>query len=172
MLGSSAQVVVRKAKSADAAALAAVYGESWRLAYRGIIPHLHLEGMIRRRGPDWWANAMRSGEGLLVLEVAGAVAGYATFGRSRERRSFTKAQGEIYEIYLAPHYQGGGLGERLFESCRHALDMRGLEGLLVWALADNAGAIEFYWYRGGRPVAEAVERIGGAKLAKIAFVWN
>jgi hypothetical protein len=50
--------------------------------------------------------------------------------------------------------------------------MRGLEGLLVWALADNAGAIEFYWYRGGRPVAEAVERIGGAKLAKIAFVWN
>jgi ribosomal protein S18 acetylase RimI-like enzyme len=172
MLGSSAQIVVRKAKPSDAKALAAVFGDSWRLAYRGIIPHLHLEGMIRRRGPDWWASAMRSGEGLLVLEVARAIAGYATFGRSRHRGGVTKAQGEIYEIYLAPHYQGLGLGERLFESCRHALDLRGLDGVLVWALADNTAAIEFYWHRGGRPVAEATERIGGARLAKIAFVWN
>lgn len=172
MLGSSAQIVVRKSKPADAKALADVFRESWQLAYRGIIPHLHLEGMIRRRGPDWWTGAIRSGESLLVLDVARSVAGYATFGLSRTRSTFTKAQGEIYEIYLAPNYQGLGLGERLFESCRHALDLRGLDGLLVWALADNTGAIEFYWRRGGRPVAEATERIGGAKLPKIAFVWN
>jgi len=172
MLSSSAQVVVRKAGPADATALAAVFGDSWRFAYRGIIPHLHLESMIRRRGADWWANATRAGDGLLVLEVAGTIAGYATFGRSRERRAFPNVEGEIYEIYLAPAYQGGGFGERLFESCRYELDRRGLDGLLVWALADNSGAIEFYWRRGGRPEAKAFDRIGGAMLAKIAFVWN
>ncbi len=171
MLGQSAQIVVRKARPADAKALAAVFSSSWRVAYQGIIPHLHLEGMIRRRGSEWWVSAMRSNDGLFVLEVATTIAGYATFGRSRHRKSL-RAEGEIYEIYLDPRYQGLGLGERLFESCRHALDLRGLEGLVVWALAENSGATDFYWYRGGRPVAEAVERIGGAKLAKIAFVWN
>ena len=40
------------------------------------------------------------------------------------------------------------------------------------ALADNAGAIEFYWRRGGKPIAEVTELIGGAKLKKIAFEWN
>ena len=41
--------------------------------------------------------------------------------------------------------------------------------LIVWSLADNQGALDFYWRRGGRPVAETVELIGGAKLKKIAF---
>ena len=173
MLGSSAQIVVRRSRPQDAEALAAVFGDAWRLAYRGIIPHAHLEDTIRRRGEQWWAGAIRSGEGLRVLQVGRKVAGYATFGLARCRggRPAT-SQGEIYELYLAPSHQGLGFGERLFESCRYALDLRGLEGLLVWSLADNVGAIAFYWNRGGRPVAETTERIGGVRLKKVAFVWD
>ncbi len=169
MIGSRAQVRVRRGKLADAKPLADVFRESWELTYRGIIPHLHLETMIRRRSPEWWRTMIRSGDTLFVLEVAGQVAGYATCGVSRTRGA---QQGEIYEIYLAPTYQGLGLGEHLFEACRHALDMRRLDGLLVWALADNAGAIDFYWRRGGRPIAKRADRIGGAKLAKLAFAWG
>ena len=73
-------------------------------------------------------------DGTLVLEMAGTVAGYATIGNSRQRSPY---QGEIYELYLDPVYQGLGLGEHLFEGCRHALDMRKLNGLIVWALLDN-----------------------------------
>jgi len=169
MIGSRAQVRVRRGKLADAKPLADVFRESWELTYRGIIPHLHLETMIRRRSPEWWRTMIRSGDTLFVLEVAGQVAGYATCGVSRTRGA---QQGEIYEIYLAPTYQGLGLGEHLFEACRHALDMRRLDGLLVWALADNAGAIDFYWRRGGRPIAKRADKIGGAKLAKLAFAWG
>ena len=70
---------------------------------------------------------------------------------------------------------GGDLGEPAFaldEGARHALEMRGHAGLIVWALADNASAIEFYWRRGGKPIAETTELIGGARLNKIAFEWN
>ena len=154
---------------ADAAVLGEVFAESWRLAYRGVIPHLHLESMIQRRGPEWWQNAMRSGENILVLEVCDKIAGYATWGASRTRGVH---QGEIYELYLRPDYQGLGFGEHLFEAARHTLEMRGHAGLIVWALADNQGAIDFYWRRGGKPVAERVEEIGGAKLKKLAFEWN
>lgn len=169
MLGSSAQFAIRKARVADASALAQAFADSWRLAYRGVIPHLHLESMIQRRGPDWWQNAMRSGENILVMEVCGTVAGYATWGASRTRGVH---QGEIYELYLRPDYQGLGFGEHLFEACRHQLDQRKLKGLIVWALFENTPAIDFYWRRGGRPIGRTFDKIGGAKLEKIAFAWG
>ncbi|HZT47386.1 MAG TPA: GNAT family N-acetyltransferase [Hyphomicrobiaceae bacterium] len=169
MLGSPSKVRVRSGKPADAAALSRIFKEAWQLAYRGIIPHLHLESMIRQRTPEWWRDALRSGDSALVLEMAGTVAGYATIGSSRQRGPF---QGEIYELYLDPIYQGLGLGEHLFEGCRHALDMRKLNGLIVWALLDNTAACDFYWRRGGRPVANAYTKIGGERLEKIAFAWR
>ena len=170
MLSASTQVRIRDGKAADAAALGAIFRESWTQAYRGIIPHLHLETMIRRRGAaDWWVGALRSGESILILEVEGKVAGYATTGAARARGNY---EGEIYELYLAPLYQGAGLGELLFEGCRHKLDLRKLRGLVVWALSGNTPAIDFYWRRGGRPIARSFDRIGGSKLEKIAFAWT
>ena len=169
MLGSGSKVSVRRGKSADANALSRVFKDSWLYAYRGIIPHLHLDSMIRQRTPDWWRDVVKSGDSTLVLEFAGEIAGYATFGTSRQRGPF---QGEIYELYLDPVYQGLGLGEHLFEGCRHALDMRKLSGLIIWALLDNTSACDFYWRRGGRPVANAFTKVGGAKLEKIAFAWR
>jgi ribosomal protein S18 acetylase RimI-like enzyme len=169
MLGSSSQVLIRKARSADASALARVFRDSWSTAYRGIIPHGHLQGMIAKRSDAWWEGATRDGDSILVVEVSGIVAGYATFGPAR---GAGKARGEIYELYLAPVYQGLGLGELLFEAVRNALELQHLAGLVVWALADNEPAITFYWRRGGRPVAETLEHLGGARLPKIAFAWS
>ena len=160
---------MRNGKAADAKALSRIFKEAWQLAYRGIIPHLHLESMIRQRTPEWWRDALKSGGGTLVLEMAGTVAGYATIGSARQRCPY---QGEIYELYLDPIYQGLGLGEHLFEGCRHALDMRKLNGLIVWALLDNTAACDFYWRRGGRPIDSAFTRIGGDRLEKVAFAWR
>ena len=169
MLGSNAKVCVRNGKPADAKALSRIFKEAWQLAYRGIIPHLHLDSMIRQHTPEWWRDVLKSGEGTLVLEMAGTVAGYATIGSARQRSPY---QGEIYELYLDPIYQGLGLGEHLFEGCRHALDMKRLNGLIVWALLDNTAACDFYWRRGGRPIASAFTKIGGARLEKVAFAWR
>jgi GNAT superfamily N-acetyltransferase len=169
MLGSTAKIVVRRAKPSDAKAVASIFGDAWTTSYRGIIPLLTLDGMVRRRGPEWWGSAIRSGDGILVLELDRVVVGYASCGRARSRSRY---QGEIYELYILPSHQGLGLGEWLFEGCRHTLDERSLNGLVVWALADNAPAIDFYWRRGGRPFAQSKEKIGGSKLDKIAFGWD
>ena len=153
----------------DAKTLSDVFRQSWRQAYLGIIPHLELENLIRRRGLEWWKSAARSGDDLLVIELASKIAGYATLGSCRLRGEH---QGEIYELYLSPEHQGLGLGEHLFEACRAHLDQRMRRGLVVWALADNTTATDFYWRRGGRPIAKAVERFGPARLEKIAFAWD
>ena len=161
--------LVRKAKRADAAALADLFRDAWQLAYVGIIPHLHVRSMLQSRVPEWWVRAIGNGENTLVMEVAGVVGGYVTFGRSRWPLPY---QGEIYELYLAPSYQGVGLGEHLFEGARHALDMRQLSGLLVWALAQNEGAVAFYRRRGGKVVAKSSERYGSAQVPKLGFGWG
>lgn len=168
MLSSSSQVRVRPGRLSDAKALASVFEQSWRHAYVGIVPPLQLESLILRRGKRWWTNAIRSGDIILVLEVSGEVCGYASCGAARQR---TRFQGEIYEIYLRPDHQGLGFGELLFEACRNELDRRRLDGLIVWALADNDVATSFYWRRGGRPFCETVERLGGADLRKVGFGW-
>ena len=104
-------VQVRPARLKDASALAAAYEEAWRNAYQGIIPHLSLQRMLAKRGLRWWESALRKRTPLLVLDFGGEAAGYVTFGRSRLGRS--PFQGEIFELYLHPIYQGLGFGEKL-----------------------------------------------------------
>ncbi len=168
MLESRASVKVRSGRLGDAKAIAGVFKEAWLQAYRGIIPHAHLDAMIARRGPTWWRSVVRAGDALLIVEWDNQVVGYATLGTSRTKGHH---QGEIYEIYMLPAYQGLGFGEHLFEAARADLDHRGLKGLIVWALRDNQAAMQFYWQRGGRPFSQAEECLGGAWLPKVAFGW-
>lgn len=165
----AAEITIRKALPADAEALSGVFRDAWHQAYRGIIPHLHLERMIRQRSAAWWSGAIRKGDRTLVLELAGELGGYVTFGKSRWPLPY---EGEIYELYMAPTHQGVGLGEYLFEAARHAMDASRMSGLLVWALADNTAACEFYRRRGGRPVARTKERMADRALVKIGFAWS
>jgi ribosomal protein S18 acetylase RimI-like enzyme len=162
-------VQIRPARLKDASALAGAYEEAWRNAYQGVIPHLSLERMIARRGLRWWESALRKRTPLLVLDFDGAAAGYVTYGRCRLGRA--PFQGEIFELYLHPTYQGFGLGEKLFDGARTRLAELRLRGLLVWALTDNEAACAFYLRLGGKPVAEGAESFGDVSLRKIAFAW-
>lgn len=161
---------IRRAEPKDAESIAAVHNAAWTGAYSGIIPHRALTAMLSRRGRDWWSNAIRRATSILVIEMGGRIVGYATYGRNRVR-DFTQ-QGEIYELYVAPEYQGIGLGARLFGVARESLRQHGLDGLVVWALEDNRGAMSFYEGLGGADIAEGVEVFDSRALKKIAFVWN
>lgn len=161
---------IRRAEPRDAGAIADVHHEAWQSAYAGIIPYKALMTMINRRGTQWWANAIRRAASVLVIEIGGEIAGYATLGRNRTRE--LPQQGEIYELYLKPEYQGIGLGRRLFASAREKLADHGLGGLVVWALEENSNALAFYAGAGGRDVAEGVEVFDSKALRKVAFVWD
>ena len=161
---------IRKAEPRDAAAIAEVHHAAWRGAYSGIIPYKSLNCMLSRRGSEWWANAIRRAASVLVLEIGGELAGYATIGRNRARD--LKQQGEIYELYLRPEYQGVGLGSRLFAAARARLAAHGLKGLAVWALEENTNALSFYAGAGGKDIAEGVEVFDQKALRKVCFVWD
>jgi ribosomal protein S18 acetylase RimI-like enzyme len=163
-------IAIRQADSRDADAIASVHGHSWRGAYSGIIPHKALNTMITRRGTAWWQRVISRSGAVFVADVGGLIVGYVTFGRNRARQ--LTQQGEIYELYLLPEYQGVGLGTRLFDSARKALRAHDLKGLVVWALDDNNAANCFYHGLGGRDIAEGTETFDGKTLKKVAYVWN
>ncbi|TNM60841.1 GNAT family N-acetyltransferase [Aliirhizobium smilacinae] len=160
---------VRRADPQDARTISEVHRESWKQAYAGLIPHKPLIQMLERRGEKWWRKATDGPATLLVIEVAGQLAGYATIGLNRARS--LPYDGEIYEIYLRPEFQGVGLGRRLFSESRKLLKSLGCTGLVVWCLEDSEHAIRFFRRHDGVDAVEGVEDFGGTQLRKLGFVW-
>jgi ribosomal protein S18 acetylase RimI-like enzyme len=167
---STVLIEIRRAKPADAHSLASAHDESWRAAYRGIIPGPELEKLINRRGPAWWDGAIRKGSRISILVFGDHVAGYANYGRNRAQS--LPYQGEIYELYLRPEFQGLGFGRRLFSSARRDLAQSGMKSLVLWALSENEAAVEFYRTLGGRAVARSSEKFGDKTLDKVAYAWQ
>src|SRR5215467_4902808 len=167
---STTLIEVRRAKPSDATAIAATHDEAWRGAYQGVIPGPELEKLINRRGPQWWDSAIRKGSRVSVLVFGDKIAGYANYGRNRARS--LHFEGEIYELYLRPEFQGLGFGRRLFAAAKRDLAQSGLKSMVVWALSDNDPATEFYRALGGRMVARSSEKFGLKSLDKVAFAWT
>ena len=166
---STTLIEVRRAKPSDAAAIAVTHDDAWRCAYQGVIPGPELDKLINRRGADWWDSAIRKGSRIAILVFGETVAGYANYGRNRARS--LHFEGEIYELYLRPEFQGLGFGRRLFTSARRDLVQSGLKSMVIWALSDNEHATEFYRALGGRMVARSSEKFGPKSLDKVAFAW-
>lgn len=167
---STVLIEIRRARPSDALAVAETHDTAWRGTYTGVIPGVELEKLVTRRGPEWWDSAIRKGSRISILAFGDKVAGYANYGRNRARSLFY--DGEIYELYLRPEYQGLGFGRRLFTSARRDLAQSGLKSLVVWALSDNEPAVEFYRALGGKAVARSSERFGDRTLEKVAFSWD
>lgn len=161
---------IHRADSDEAARIADVHLASWRAAYCGIIPNTPLEQMIARRGDTWWRRAIHRGTHVLVIEFDGIIVGYATVGINRA--STLPYDGEIYELYLLPEYQGVGLGKQLFDRARRVLYDYGMKSLVLWVLEENEPACQFYTVMGGRVVASASEMFGSKNLSKTAFAWD
>ena len=160
----------RRARPEDAIAISKVHEESWKNAYSGMLPHGALMRMINRRDTNWWATAIRRSTIVLVAEVGDDIAGYATLGPNRV--STFPHEGEVYELYLRPEFQGIGLGAKLFSDARSELKHRGFKGAAVWVLSDNQPAVNFYMNAGGRPIATGSEHFDDQKLEKTAFAWD
>jgi len=167
---STTTIEIRRAKSSDATAIASTHDEAWRAAYQGIIPGPELDKLINRRGANWWDSAIRKGSRISILGFGDIVAGYANYGRNRARSLYY--DGEIYELYLRPEFQGLGFGHKLFSSVRRDLTQSGLQSMVVWALSDNSPALAFYRALGGKAVARSSERFGTRTLDKVAFAWS
>lgn len=163
-------ISLRRAEYDDAQGLAQVHAEAWRQAYLGVLPSLDLERFIANRSKPWWQSKIRQGAEIILFSFDKTPAGYASIGFNRYNQY--PFQGEIFELYLKPEYQGIGFGSKLFTKAREALKSKGLYSLIVWALTENKPALHFYLAMGGKIIARDQEYFGKTAVKKIAFGWK
>ena len=167
-------MIVREAKIADAPAIARVNVDTWRTAYRKIVPADYLANLsYEKRESNWQeilSNVKKTGDFVCVAENdSGEIVGFAAGGG--ERTGKYVYQGELFAIYILEEYQRQGIGRQLVGSVARKLAELSLNSMLVWVLGDNS-ACRFYEFLGGEKVEEEQTSRAGVILKEIAYGWK
>lgn len=150
----------------DRLAVSRIYEESWKSAYRGIVPQAYLDAIPIGR---WAANRDQEGRRSLVLEETGRLIGVACVSPSRwpDYPDF----GEIISLYLLPESTGRGYGKALLAAAVGALADRGFRDALLWVLEENHRARSFYEKQGFRFSGDFMDgEIGGKPLREVLYL--
>jgi len=161
---------IRAATADDAPALGPVHVDSWRAAYRGLVPDARLDALdCERRAQSFRQWLEDADSAIFVTECAGRVVGFLTLGASRDADVDPKVTGEVMGIYLDPDHWRQGLGGTL---CRHAenvLSRRGYTQVTLWVFAGNPRARRFYEAMGFEPDGASRELNVGAPLEAVRY---
>lgn len=116
-----------------------VYEQSWKYAYRGIIPQEYLESIPTGQ----WANGLRQpGRHSLLLFDDRKLLGTSSYCRAREEDM--DGYGEIVSIYLLPEAVHRGYGRMLMQAVLTELKKMGYQKVYLWVLEENENARRFY----------------------------
>lgn len=125
--------------SDDRLAVSKVYEDSWKYAYKGIVPQDYLDGIPEGQ---WTSHIEQAGRKNLVMLQDGIIVGTTGFGRSRMAQM--DGWGEIISLYFLPEYMGMGHGRSLLQAAVTELNKMGFDKVYLWVLEENQNARHFY----------------------------
>jgi GNAT superfamily N-acetyltransferase len=164
-------VTVRAAVAGDADAIGRVQVETWRVAYRGLMPDEAIAGFDvdgrQRLWREGLAREPRPGSATFVAELDGEVVGFASVGRSRDDESAN--EGELYAIYLHPSRWDQGIGRALLERAEESMREFGFERALLWVMEGNERGERFYRAAGWKPDGRKLDTFQGAEVVELRY---
>lgn len=170
---------IRYANESDAEGIAFVHVNSWRTSYAGIIDQDFLDNISYEKRLSSWKEILQSkNTQQLVVVFEDKIIGFIGFGfiRSKSRPEFFKdtetKMGEIYAIYLLEEHKRKGLGKALFAQCRLWFNRKKQESFVVWALADNLCAKQFYEKECGKSIGEIPITIGDKDCSEVCYLFK
>jgi GNAT superfamily N-acetyltransferase len=146
-------VSVRAATPSDARAIAQVHVDSWRAAYPGLIPDQFLKRLSVEGRERQWSDTLSGGEDKPLVLVAGwegELVGFSTVSIPARDSNEGDDVAEIPAIYAAPRAWGRGVGHALMEASVAAMRHARCREAILWAVAGNERAAEFYVSEGWR----------------------
>jgi GNAT superfamily N-acetyltransferase len=169
----TSSVIIRPAQLPDAEAIARVQVDTWRTAYKGIMPENFLADLSYEQNIKRWQNILADPNpnrfGYVAESDSETIVGFALGGA--ERNGDPDYVGELYAIYLLESFQRQGIGRRLIATLAQRLVGAGLPSLLVWVLEGNP-CRGFYEMLGGKHLRQKLVTVGGAQLVEIAYGWQ
>ncbi len=168
-----ATMKTRIAVPADAAAIADLHAESWRVAYRGKLQDDYLDRTIYAERQALWEERFRSSSDnqfVVVAETAGGVTGFACVYGDEDATwgSF------LDNLHVAPDKKRQGVGTVLMaEVATWSLRSWPANGMYLWVLESNTSAMQFYEELGGSRVGEGVwTPPDGGEYRKLRYAWD
>jgi GNAT superfamily N-acetyltransferase len=167
-------VSIRLAQPDDAPAIGRVHVETWRAAYRSLVPEAYLASLSAvGRAAEWRELLAHQDHKRFVLAATSErreVVGFAAAGP--ERAGEPGYDGELYALYLLPAHQGQGLGRALVRDVASRLAAAGMQSMLLWVFEANSAARRFYEKLGGTYLRQQPMTLGGASFDEVAYGWK
>jgi len=156
----------------DAGAIAKVRIDTWRTAYRSIVPAEYLADMSYAKGEESWRERLEHLDPKTCIYVAenedGHIVGFVAGGPYRNSDPVYK--GELYAIYILQDYHGQGIGRGLTLALVEKMLAMGLYSMLLWDFARNP-ACRFYEALGGQLIKSSQFEIAGTTIDEVAYGW-
>ena len=164
-------MIIRRATLEDVKGIAKVHVDTWRTAYKNIIPDSFLASLsYEKRETSWALNLNKVDNVVFVAENdAGEIIGFADTSRREENEDVESI--DLTSLYLLEAYQGKGIGKMLLQALFEHYKTKGYKRVYVDVLAENKTR-HFYEYYGAEFVKELNIKIGDKVLVEYVYVWN
>jgi len=164
----------RLAGAEDAAAIAQLHAESWRITYRGLFSDAFLDGPVfeeraelwRQRFADWDAGR----NGVVLMEHGRTLLGFACLMLDKD----SDWGARLDNLHVHKEAQGTGAGRQLMQhAARWVLEREPDWPLHLMVYERNAPAVKFYDAMGGA-VTERRNVVveDGTELVELRYVWR
>ena len=164
--------VLRHALPHDSDAIAALHAESWRSAYRGLVPDDFLGAGLDAERQQAWRDRFATvppDRRLVLLATSGdALIGFTCVLADGE----TGFGPLLDNLHVKPGWRGRGIGARLLDESRAWVDrIAPGQPMHLWVMEGNTAARAFYRARGGTEGELRVNEMGGAPVAAVRCTW-
>lgn len=159
-------MAIRAASADDFKAIARLHADSWRDAYRGLLPdgfiNYEMDGELER----YWRDVALSEKDFVLVDESqnGDIAGFILV--------WGEEMPYIESLHVEPGRRSGGVGERLMRAAAEELQSRGFSTAHLWVMTGNPRARAFYERLGGHVTGEEPRDIFGYKALNYKVEWS
>ena len=159
---------IRKAKLGDEKEIAEVIIDTWKCAYRNIIPDNFLDSLTPDKHIELFREQLSENkEAIFVLEDENKIVGMISGGKDRSN----KKDCEIVAIYIKKNYQKRGFGKKLFDTIIKDHLKNNYKSMIIWTFEENKDR-NFYEKLGGQVEERSSYTILDKEIPLVGFVWN
>jgi len=161
------QLTIRKADLNDIDAIVGIHRRSWDVTYSGLIPRQHIFAKNAGRFAMWEQILSKPNHTYLAL-VQGEPVGFSAL-LSPCRDMDVEGGGEIGALYLAPEWQGRGIGGELLREAVKTLRTLGHKTIVLWVLSENCRARHVYEKCGFTPDGATKDLAPGIPVMELRY---
>lgn len=138
-------LTIRRAQSGDAEIVGRIHVESWKVAYRGIMPDDVIARTDLTYRTAFWAERIADENWpVFLLEENGEPVAFCQMIATRDADDDPTRVGHITSLHVLPHLRGKGYGHQLIAHVFAEFRRRGFGEVTLWVLEENRNARDFY----------------------------